>query len=109
MRRGLAKTKSRIQQDLLTGNALLPAGVCACAQKAGDLGHHIPVFGLLLHGVRRTLHVHQAHRHSQSDRHIDGARCLQGIDIIDQPCPGRHRRLHDLGLAGIDGQRHRKR
>ncbi len=98
----LAETKARIQHDLLTGNALLHARVCAPCQKVPNFGNYIPVLGLLLHGFRCSLHVHQAHRHTQPCCQFYGTRCLQGIHVVDQPRPGGYCRLHHLGFAGVD-------
>src|SRR3712207_9403867 len=45
------------------------AGVEAGTHPLGEEGAHVdddvPVVRVLLHGLRRALHVHQAHRHAQ--------------------------------------------
>ena len=54
----LAETDAGIRHQRLRGNAGPPRGVEPLDQERADLGHHVVVVGIALHGARLTLHVH---------------------------------------------------
>ena len=82
--------------------------IATTAKIVGNIGHHVVVGRILLHGARRALHVH----------HTD-ARCrfccqrqhpritLQARNVVDDLSTGLNRFLRDDGLGRIDRDRYR--
>jgi hypothetical protein len=59
----------------------------------------------LLHRVRLTAHVYQAHRYVQLGCRGQRARIPQRANIIDEASTSGHRLTHHLGTRGIDRDR----
>src|SRR5690554_5684716 len=100
---GFAKAKAGVQDDLVRVH---PGGLGhahALGQKRADFPADIPVTGIVLHGVRLTLDVHDTHRNIRLRRHFRCSVTLEGTDIIDQPRAELCGFCHYRRVAGVYG------
>jgi len=105
---GFAKTDSWIEHQRLRRNAGVHRFVKLLGQKVTHFAHHIGVLRILLHGLGRSLHVHQYHRNIFARRKSDHRRVkTQRTDIVDDVRAGIQCRAGDRGFARIDGNRQR--
>ena len=52
-------------------------------QKGAHLRHHVMILGILLHGARLALHVHEAHADAGRGRPFARAGRAQGVHVVD--------------------------
>ncbi len=102
VRESLAEAESGINEQLLGRKTGSAAGRHALIQKGAHFGHHVGVYGCLLHGARLPLHVHQAHRTAARARRRQRPGGTQRTHIVDQPGAGGGGGGHDLRLTGVD-------
>src|SRR5678815_4037568 len=58
----LAKTKTRVEDNALPGDAVLQGTVEALSEEMVDFIQYVPVRRCLLHRLRCALHMHERHR-----------------------------------------------
>ena len=75
-------------------------------QESTDLGHHIGVGGVALHGARLALHVHQSGGCSGIGTHLPHGRVAQGGHVVDQVCARPQRRIGHLRFHGVHADQH---
>ena len=105
--RRLAEADPRVEADVVLGNPCRDRDREPLLEKAGDLLHNVVVTRRDLHRARLPLHVHQANvRARVGDRTRELGIAAQGGDVVDEHrarCEGLSR---DLGLRGVDRDRH---
>ena len=100
----LAKTKTRIEDNALPGDAVLQGTVEALSEEIVDFIQHVPVRRCLLHCLRCALHMHERDsgatpRNERGHLRIEAHR----TDIVHQHCSCIQRGCRDAGAVRIDG------
>ena len=85
---GVAKTNARVQHQPRRIHSLSQQTLHTLIQKQFDGRHHVAVHGVELHGLRITVHVHQAHPTRWMGRHHTlGTWLAQGPNVVDDVHP----------------------
>ncbi len=98
----LAEAEAGVDHQPLAADACCFAGRDAILQEMPHLFHHIGIAWRLLHALRLTLHVHQAHRRIGRGHCFQCAGRAQGHDVVHHGRAGIERRSHHLGLHRVD-------
>src|SRR5215831_1326028 len=102
----LAKTKPRIEDNALPGDAVLQGTVEALREETVDVIQHMPVRRRLLHRLRCALHMHERYRRVTPGNQWGHLRIeAHGTDIVHQHCPRIQRGGRDAGTVRIDGHK----
>jgi hypothetical protein len=99
----LTESKTGIDHNAFALDAGGDASGNAPRQELRDFAGDVVIDGVHLHYARLALHVHQAHGDIQARRHGERSVAPKSIDVVQHGRAGSHRRLHDFGFAGIDG------
>ena len=95
--RRLAETRPRVDADALMRDACIEQLLRALVQPRAHVGHHIVVDGIVLHGGRRALHMHDHQPRIAIERHLLHGWVGEAGHIVDD----RSARFH--GTAGHFG------
>jgi hypothetical protein len=105
---GLAEAHTRVEYDRCGGNPLTGEPVEALRQPVADLGKHIVIGRIELHGLWRSLDVHADHSRAVAGADLDHAGIeRQTRDVVNNVGPQSQGFVGDLGLGGIDGNGNR--
>ena len=83
MRKIFTETKSRVEQQFIFCDTGPFATHNMFDKKAFNVSKHVRVLRGILHCLRLTLHMHQAHRQARFGRCLQRSRFGQRADIID--------------------------
>jgi len=97
VRRGLAEADAGVDPDL--GHAGGHGAAGTLDHETVDLGHHVPVVGVGLHGPGLALHVHGHPAGPGGRRHLP----QRGRDVVDEGGADGQGGLGHLPLDGVDG------
>ena len=102
----LSKPDAGIEHDPFAGDAASHECLHSFFEKLQHLGNDIIVVRFLLHGLRRSLHVHQDHTAIavRADmRHV----CIEHAsgDVVNDLCPGDQCFCGHAGFHRVDGDR----
>src|SRR5581483_8950865 len=96
----LAEPEPGVGHELVFGDAGLDGGGPPLGQEGADLGHHVVVAGVDLHGGRRALHVHEDVTGAGRGHEREHGRVAPGGDVVDD---GGTRLEGGGGHGGIGG------
>ena len=103
-----AEADARVEDDRLGFDAGSQGGGHALGQESADFGHHVAVPGHHLHGLRRSLHVHQDEAGAGGGGELeDPGVPAGGADVVDDVGPGGEGGFGHLRLGGVHGQQAR--
>ena len=103
-----AEADARIEADSLACDAGRDERVAPLAQILADFRNDVGVGRVVLHRLRRALHVHRANAGRRIDGDLHHFRiAFQAGDVVDDFRAGLDRGAGNRRLAGIDGNRHR--
>jgi putative 4-mercaptohistidine N1-methyltranferase len=101
---GFSKADSRVEQDLLGGDALGGAGLEGGEKKRAHLRQEIPVGGVVLHRCGSSLHVHgDGPRAGLGEKAAHGG-ILEAPDVVHHGGAGLECGARDGRFAGVDGE-----
>src|SRR5688500_17367245 len=99
----LPEPNPRIEADPLTVDSRCEQDITALRKVRENLLDDIAIAWIILHGLRRTLHVHGAAADARADRQWDHFRVAgQAGHAVDDLRSGIYGRLSDDSLARID-------
>jgi hypothetical protein len=98
----LPKTETRVPANLLEPHALSQKSRFTGLEVRFDFAQQILVIGAILHGLRRSLHVHDHESCAALCGHLFGAGQFKGANIIENAGAGFETGLHHLGLTCVN-------
>lgn len=108
MFRSFTEPESGIDEDALPRDPMCLSSMRPLTKETDHLRHDITVRGVLLHGPRIALHVHENDRCAVSGDHLrHPARTTERANIVDEKRPSIESRASDFGFVGIDRDRDR--
>ena len=103
----LAEAETRVQADALRRHTGIQQRLAAVHQEAANLGHHVGIDGVGLHGGGRvTQHVHGDETYLAARHGCPRLRGAKAADVVDDAGPGGNDAGHRARMTGIDGQGH---
>ena len=106
LRRGFAKTGTRVDADALPRYAARFKLGCPVAQVIAHFGHDVVVHGVVLHGLGLALHVHDHQPGIARARHVDHGRIPEARNVVDDGRAGLYARTGHPRMPRVDAHAH---
>ena len=102
LRGGLAEPRARVEADAVVRDARRFQFSCAFRQVIADFNDDIVVEGIVLHGARLALHVHDDEARIARARDLDHRWVAKTRHVVDDGGTRLHAGARNLGMARVD-------